>query len=502
MATTPPKTAEEKDLGGRDMEGHHARHASAALQALDLVKQHDQHHPVHWPSWKKWAITSVYCLLQVFVTLTSTTYVSAETAIQEKFGGSTQVVTLGQSMFIVGNAVGPAFLGPLSDIGGRKWVYVVSILLYAILNIGTALARNLPMLIIFQFLCGAAGSTALSNVAGTIADLFADADNAAQPMGLFVASANIGPSLGSPVGEWIAFVNPNMGWRWIFWIKELGVLTESSVIIGGAFSAIMCFVPETLPRVVIARAVKKAETADPDEIVVAQSKINIFQEIRFVFTMALRIMVTEPIVTFLAIYNGFAYGLLFLYLDGVFDVFVVNNGLSYIGADLTYLNFVVGVTVMFLFLPVQTYFYKRDRERRGAGRPEARFITSLVTVWGFPISLFWFAFTSNGKTSFWSPVVAGGVLGFSDPLLYLSMLNYITDSYPNVAASAIAAFLIPSFTLAAAFAHLGLVMFENLGTTWAMACLAFISLGIVALVYLLYFFGPWLRRQSKLARSF
>lgn len=491
MATTPPKTAEEGGIAAGDMDG--PRQASNALQALDVVKQNDQHHPVHWPAWKKWTITTVYCLLQIFVALTSTSYVSAETAIQEQFGGSTQVVTLGQSMFIVGTAVGPAFLGPLSDIGGRKWVYVISILVYALFNIGTALARNLPMLIVFQFLCGAAGSTALSNVAGTIADMFADADNAAQPMGLFVASANAGPSLGSPVGEWIAFLNPNMGWRWIFWIN---------VIIGGAFSAAMCFVPETLPRVVIARAVKKAEAADPDEIAVAQTKVNVMQEIRFVFTMALKIMVTEPIVTFLAIYNGFAYGLLFLYLDGVFDVFVVNNGLSYIGADLTYLNFVVGVTVMFIFLPVQTYFYKRDRERRGAGRPEARFLTSLVTVWGFPISLFWFAFTSDGNTSFWSPVVAGGVLGFSDTLLYLGMLNYITDSYPNVAASAIAAFLIPSFTIAAAFAHIGLIMFENLGTTWAMACLAFISLGIVALVYLLYFFGPWLRRKSKLARSF
>lgn len=491
MATTPPKTAEEGGIAAGDMDGPHQ--ASNALQALDVVKQNDQHHPVHWPAWKKWTITTVYCLLQIFVALTSTSYVSAETAIQEQFGGSTQVVTLGQSMFIVGTAVGPAFLGPLSDIGGRKWVYVISILVYALFNIGTALARNLPMLIIFQFLCGAAGSTALSNVAGTIADMFADADNAAQPMGLFVASANAGPSLGSPVGEWIAFLNPNMGWRWIFWIN---------VIIGGAFSAAMCFVPETLPRVVIAQAVKKAEAADPDEIAVAQTKVNVMQEIRFVFTMALKIMVTEPIVTFLAIYNGFAYGLLFLYLDGVFDVFVVNNGLSYIGADLTYLNFVVGVTVMFIFLPVQTYFYKRDRERRGAGRPEARFLTSLVTVWGFPISLFWFAFTSDGNTSFWSPVVAGGVLGFSDTLLYLGMLNYITDSYPNVAASAIAAFLIPSFTIAAAFAHIGLIMFENLGTTWAMACLAFISLGIVALVYLLYFFGPWLRRKSKLARSF
>ena len=132
---------------------------------------------------------------------------------------------------------------------------------------------------------------------------------------------------------------------------------------------------------------------------------------------------------------------------------------------------------MFMFMPVQTYLFKRDRLKRGGqSRPEARFLTSLVTVWGFPISLFWFAFTSDGNTSFWSPVVAGGLLGFVDPLLYLSMLNYITgafyhcgvsgfrrstnficytDSYPNVAASAIAAFLIPSFILAAAFAHIG-----------------------------------------------
>lgn len=173
------------------------------------------------------------------------------------------------------------------------------------------------------------------------------------------------------------------------------------------------------------------------------------------------------------------------------------------GASLTYLNFCVGVTVTFLFMPVQTYLYKRDRERHGGrNRPEARFITSLATVWLFPISLFWFAFTSNGKTSFWSPVVAGGVLGFADPLLYQAMLSFITDTYPNLAASAIAAFLIPSFILAAAFAHIGIVMFDNMTTTWAMATLGFISLGIVALVYILYFFGPKLRSWSKLARKF
>ena len=486
----------------------------SALALLKLINTHDDAHPIHWGLWKKWAIVIVYCTLQVFVTLTSTTYVSVEFLIQEKFGGSTQVITLGQSMFIVGNAVGPAFLGPLADIGGRKWVYVGSILVYAILNIGTALARNLPMLIIFQFLCGAAGSTALSNVAGTIADLWGDRDDAGQPMALFVLSANYGPSLGSPIGEWIA-ENANMGWRW----SKLSLLNTCppaitnhyflvfyiNIIIGGVFAFCMIFVPETLPKIVISRTVQRHGSVDENALAIAagESKLSVLREMRFVLTMALRIMTTEPIVIFLGLYNGWAYGLLFLYLDGVFDVFAINNGLSDIGASLTYLNFCVGVTITFLFMPVQTYLYKRDRERHGGhNRPEARFITSLVTIWLFPISLFWFAFTSNGHTSFWSPVVAGGVLGFCDPLLYQSMLSYITDAYPNVAASAIAAFLIPSFIIAAAFAHIGIVMFDNMSTTWAMATLGFISFGIVALVNVLYFFGPKIRSYSKLARKF
>jgi MFS family permease len=190
------------------------------------------------------------------------------------------------------------------------------------------------MLVIFCFLIGVAGSVALNNVAGTISDLFGDADDAAQPMALFVLSANFGPSLGSPIGEWIA-LNDSMGWRWIFYIN---------IIIGGVFALILCFLPETLPRLVIARAVKRRGSVDQNavDIALGSSRLSLARELRFVATMALRIMTTEPIVISLGLYNGFAYGLLFLYLDGVFDVFVVNNGLSDIGASLTYLNFCVG----------------------------------------------------------------------------------------------------------------------------------------------------------------
>ena len=240
-------------------------------------------------------------------------------------------------------------------------------------------------------------------------------------MALFVVSANVGPSLGSPVGGWITD-NESLGLKWIFLIN---------VIIGFGYAIIMCFIPETLPRLVIAEAAGKAGAVDANEAAILRSKVNVLQELRFVTTMTFRIMFTEPIVLCLGIYNGFAYGILFLYLDGVFDVFVINNGLSDISADLTYLNFVVGDLVMFCFIPVQTWFYARDRKKHGHNRPEARFLVSLVTVWLFPITLLWFAFTSNGKTSYWSPVVAGGILGFADPLLWLSMLNYITGISPT-----------------------------------------------------------------------
>ncbi|KAI5480645.1 MFS multidrug transporter-like protein [Pseudohyphozyma bogoriensis] len=455
-----------------------------AIGLLNLISEENPAHPIHWPLWQKWALTIIYCTLQMFVTILSTDYLSVEFLIQEKWGGSTQVVTLGQSMFIIGTAVGPAFLGPASDLLGRKWLYVGAIACYGIVNIGVALPTGLPMLIIFMFLAGTSGSVALCNVAGTITDLFGDSDGAGQAMALFVSSANIGPSIGSPIGEWIAD-NPHMGFPWIGWIN---------LIIALPFAAGMAFLPETLPRKVIAKAALhhgggEKENAVAD--VLATTKVSVWKESVFVLTMALKMMVTEPIVISLGLYNGFAYGLLFLYLDGVFDVFAINNGLSYVGADLTFLNFVVGVVIMFCTLsPLQTFMIKRDRRKRGVIRPEARFLVSL------------FAWTSGGNVSYWSPVIAGTLLGIVDPFLWAAMLNYISDSYPNVIGSAIAAFLIPSFIIAAACAHLGVLMFDNLSTQVAMSILGGISVGVVALVYIIYFFGPAIRSWSRYARKF
>jgi MFS family permease len=174
------------------------------------------------------------------------------------------------------------------------------------------------MLIIFMFLSGIARSTALTNVAGTIADLFGDADSAGHPMGLFVLSGSVGPSIGSPFGAWIG-ANPSLGLRWLYLFN---------VIIGFGFAIITSFIPETLPRLVIANEAVKSRTTSAEETALLRSKVNLWKEVRFVTTTTFRIMLTEPVILWLGSFNGIAYGLLFLYLDGVQEVFSVNNGLS------------------------------------------------------------------------------------------------------------------------------------------------------------------------------
>src|SRR5271154_1421965 len=100
-----------------------------SVEGLDILALATDEHPAHprnWPVWKKWSILFTLCTFQAFMyppypiahtnnsLMTSTAYLSIEFLIQEQFNSSIQVTALGQSLFIIGTAVGPLCLGPLS----------------------------------------------------------------------------------------------------------------------------------------------------------------------------------------------------------------------------------------------------------------------------------------------------------------------------------------------------------------------------------------------------
>lgn len=66
------------------------------------------------------------------------------------------------SVFILAYAVGPLFLGPLSEIYGRVIVLQLANLLYLVFNIGCGVSQTKVQMIVCRFFAGLGGSAPLA----------------------------------------------------------------------------------------------------------------------------------------------------------------------------------------------------------------------------------------------------------------------------------------------------------------------------------------------------
>lgn len=84
---------------------------------------------------------------------------------------NSEVATFVVSVYVLGFAFGPLVIAPMSEMYGRQRTYSVCNTLFLVFTIITALSVNMPMLIVFRFLMGTAGSAPICMGSGTIADM-------------------------------------------------------------------------------------------------------------------------------------------------------------------------------------------------------------------------------------------------------------------------------------------------------------------------------------------
>lgn len=114
------------------------------------------------------------------------------------FGVSEFAESFATPMFLFGNAIGALASGPLSETVGRNIVYLLSMALYMICIMITALAPKLPVQLIFRFFAGLFASPPLTIYGGSLADLWSD-DERSLVWPLFAAAPLLGMS-GDSVG--------------------------------------------------------------------------------------------------------------------------------------------------------------------------------------------------------------------------------------------------------------------------------------------------------------
>lgn len=84
----------------------------------------DPMNPKNRPRWRKWLIVLIGSGCSLCVTCASAMYTSTYEQMDQEFGISTEVATVGLTTYVCGLGLGPMFLAPLSEFYGRRIIYL------------------------------------------------------------------------------------------------------------------------------------------------------------------------------------------------------------------------------------------------------------------------------------------------------------------------------------------------------------------------------------------
>ncbi len=420
--------------------------------------ENDRRNPMSFPRWKKWMITLLVAFVRCLVLFHSCFHASSQTCadvsctsqatlavafvssaysggveeILETFHISSEVATLGISLFVLGFAIGPLLWAPLSELYGRQVLFFSTYAMLTAFNAGAAGSRNIQTLIILRFFAGAFGSSPLTNAGGVIADMF-PASERGLAMSIFAAAPFLGPTIGPIVG---GFLGETEGWRWV---EGLMAIFTGTLWIIGALT-----IPETYTPVILRRRAKKLSKMTGKvykaKIDLDHGEKSVGQEFKTALSRPWILLFMEPIVLLLSIYMAIIYGTLYMMFGAFPIVYQQQRGWS---PGIGGLSF-IGVAVGMIFAVIYSIFdNKRYMEvgikHNGNAPPEARLPPALIGSIALPFGLFWFAWT-NYPSIHWSVSIIGTApFGFGMVLVFLSIMNYLIDAYVIYAASVLAA---------------------------------------------------------------
>ncbi|KAK5203098.1 hypothetical protein LTR96_011066 [Exophiala xenobiotica] len=452
----------------------------------------DPENPRNYTTSRKWTILSLVSSMTLISPFASSVFAPAVRFMDADFHNTSTILSaFVVSAYVLGYAIGPLFLSPLSEIYGRRIILTIASLHFVLWQIGCALAPNLSALIVFRLLSGMGGSACLTIGGGTIADLF-EKEQRGLAMSIYTAGPLFGPVLGPICGGFIA---QGTGWRWVFW---------TLLIVAGTCTAfIIVFYRETNHAVLIKyktrRLAQELNRSDltscyDDNIPGKRSPKTVL--LRGLIRPA-KMIFLSPIVGLLAVYVAMIYGCLYLLFTTIPTVFQRTyhwspdlTGLAYVGLGLGLL-----CGQLLFGLLSDRIVIRLTQANDGVYQPEMRLTLCLLYAFFVPISFFWYGWSTQAKVHWIVPIIGLFPFGFGMIGIFTSIQTYIIDSYPRHAASGIASVTITRSFFGAFLPLAGPSMYQALGYGWGNSIVGFITLALIPAPVLLRQYGGFLRER-------
>lgn len=329
--------------------------------------------------------------------------------------------SLGSFMFLFAVAITPLILAPMSEMFGRNIIYQVTTFLYVVsvpsnnrntlFFLPQILSHSHGAQLAARFLQGMTSSVGNSMVGGTVADLYPASSRGNIMNGLALA-VFIGQSCGAAIYGWVGMY---CGYPWIYGVQA----------IAGAGSVVLnlAVLRETRADVLLSRRAKKMtkDTGIPHTTGAER------QDIRALISAGagrpLKFLFTEPIVSAICLWIGFAWGCIFLSASStllVFGQYGWNSGVT----GSSEFAILVGGILGYLSNYHQEYLYARAAARSSKGRaePEARLYWAATGGFLFPLCLFVYAWTGRPEYHWAIPAVFLSLSMCGVYIMYLGVL--------------------------------------------------------------------------------
>ncbi|GAA5887480.1 hypothetical protein JCM6882_001423 [Rhodosporidiobolus microsporus] len=452
--------------------------------------------PKTWSHTRRWLYTLMIAHIAILVGQAGSINSAAVPYAAADLNVSEEVALLDTALFLAGFGCAAPVVGPLSEIGGRNPVYIITLLIFTVFEIGTACTSTIYARCILRFFAGCAGATPLSNAGGSLADMWTPTQRV-YAFPVFAVSGFFGPAIGPVLG---GYIGQYYDYKWCDWVTAIWgalVLVTTFLILPETFA------PEILK---LKASALRAKTGNP-AYKTALEKLREKVPFHVHFVDALRrpfaMLVLEPIVLFFSLYMSVVYIVLFGDLVAYTYVFQQPYHLSDGVLGLTFLSICIGLLVCGAFIPLMYKSHKAAvAKAQLEGRPvqpEQHLKIAMVGTWLVPISLFWGAWTSwsHPSSMIWSVLASQVLFGTGILSVFIASYQYIIDAYLSTAASALAVLTFVRYPISGGAVLFTGPMYKNLGRHWALSLLGFLSIAMSAIPFVFFFYGPRIRSWSR-----
>ncbi|KAF9468747.1 major facilitator superfamily domain-containing protein [Collybia nuda] len=177
-----------------------------------------EHMPVHndprlWSATRKNVSLALIASASMIAGLAASIQNPAVEEMQNDLDATSAQFSLSISLFILVQGLVPLVWSAISEIKGRKLVYIMSLALFTIGSIVVAVSNSMDLVIGFRSLQAAGSAAVITIGAATLADIFEPAERGTK-MGIYYMAPLLGPSLGPILG---GILTTGLNWRAIFW---------------------------------------------------------------------------------------------------------------------------------------------------------------------------------------------------------------------------------------------------------------------------------------------